>query len=93
MLLNVRARKDRGRRKVIVRLGADIANQPAIMPTQLIHHLGDPNDVVVTAANKADECFPCILFEYSYAGELWRLFPEVGVGRGPLLVELSEVGY
>lgn len=61
------------------------------MQTELVHHLGDSGDIVVAAANEADERFPAVLSEDAHAGEFGGLFGEVGVGGRPLSVEGGEV--
>jgi len=61
------------------------------MYTQLVYHLPDSRNVVVTAAYEANQCLPCVLFQYANAGELWCSFLEVRISRRPLHVKLCEV--
>ncbi|KAI6875777.1 hypothetical protein KC323_g235 [Hortaea werneckii] len=55
------------------------------------HHLRNAGDVVVATADEANKRFPGILLQYPYAGELGRFLGKVGIGCGPLFVELREV--
>jgi hypothetical protein len=56
-----------------------------------VDHARYATDVVVTAADEAYEGLPGILSQDPDARELGRLLPEVGIGGGPLLVQLAEV--
>lgn len=75
----------------MVRLVVEMAEQWAVVEAQLMDHLADARDVVVAAADEADERFPGVLLENADAGEFGCFLGEVGVGKGPLLVQFREV--
>lgn len=91
VLLHLGVGERAGRREVVVRLRADVADQRAVVHAQLLDHLRDPGDVVVAAAYEADEGLPCILLQDAHAGEPGRFPLEVRVRGRPLFVELYQV--
>jgi hypothetical protein len=56
------------------------------MPSWQAHHLRNSDDIVVTAADKANQSFPRILLQYPYPRKLWGSLPEINIRRGPVLV-------
>jgi hypothetical protein len=55
--------------------------------TQVVDHGGYAGDVVVAAADEADQSLPGVLAQDTDAGEGRGTLLEVGVGISPLLVE------
>ncbi|KAI7165260.1 hypothetical protein KC349_g216 [Hortaea werneckii] len=68
-----------------------ILSQRLRVDAELVDHLRDAGDVVVTTADEANKRFPGILLQYPYASKLGRFFGKIGIGCGPLFVELGEV--
>jgi hypothetical protein len=58
---------------------------------QIVNHGGYAEDIVVAAADEADQRFPGVLAQDADASEGRGALLEVGVGGGPLLVEGGQV--
>ena len=58
-----------------------------------LYHLRYANDVVVAAADEADQRFPRILPQDAHPGELGGLLLEVGVRAGPFFVQLCQIRF
>jgi hypothetical protein len=77
--------------EVVKSLTINVFNQRPIMRAQLLYHLGYPRNVVVARTNEANQRLPGILLQNADASELWCPLPEIGIGGGPLFVEVLEV--
>ncbi len=66
-------------REVMEWLALDRPNIGTIVNTQLVHHLADSRDVVVTAANEGDQSFPCVLVEDTDSCECRSTAGKVGI--------------
>ena len=59
--------------------------------SSLTYHLGYPYYIVIAATNKANQCLPSILPQYSHAGEFWSSLFEVRICCRPLLVQFRQI--
>jgi len=61
------------------------------MYAQLVYHLPNSCDIIVATTYKADQCLPCVLFQYANSGELRCSLFKVRISSRPLGVKLCEV--
>ena len=69
----------------------DVGNERTVVQAQVVNHGGYADNVVVAAANEADQSLPSVLAQDTDASEGWGAPFEVGIGGSPLLVEGRQV--